>query len=194
MVKMMKFEESIEAEKGVEFSVKDKVVTVKGPKGTVSQDFSHAKRLHIEYDKATKKINIFIDFPTNKEAALARTIINLIKNMQLGVLHQYTYKMKLIHAHFPITVEPPKKGSTEILIKSFIGERSPRKTYAVGDVKITANKEEVIIVGCSSMDVGQTAANIQKCARVTDKDKRIFQDGVFVYEKLLGDKTIWKIK
>lgn len=191
---MMRFEESIEPEKGVELSVKGKVITAKGPKGSVSQNFAHAKRINIEYDKSTKKILIYIDFPTVKEAALARTIINVVKNMQLGVLYQYTYKMKIVHAHFPITVVPPQKGSNEILIKSFIGERSPRKTKAVGDVKITANKEEVIIVGCSNLDVGQTAANIQKCARVRDKDKRIFQDGVFVYEKLLGDKTLWKIK
>ena len=120
MVKMMKFEESIEPEKGVELSIKDKVITVKGPKGTVIQDFSHAKRINIDYDRSTKKILIYIDFPSAKEAAIAKTIINLIKNMQLGVLYQYTYKMKMVHAHFPITVVPPAKGSNEILIKSFI--------------------------------------------------------------------------
>lgn len=190
----MIFEDSIEPEQGVEFSVKDKVVTVKGPKGTVTNNFAHAKNLTIEVDKKTKKLVVHTEFPTNKELAIAKTIINLIKNMQKGVLHQYTYKMKLVHAHFPITVVPPQKGSDEILIKAFIGERSPRKTKVVGDVKVTANKEEVILVGCNNIHVGQTAANIQNCAKVRDKDKRVFQDGVFLYEKMLGNDTIWKIR
>jgi large subunit ribosomal protein L6 len=110
-----------------------------------------------------------------------------------GVTKGYTYKMKIAYSHFPITVDT---DGEKILIKNFIGERSPRITYKAGShpVDIKSTKEDVVISGIDKEEVGQTAANIQRICRIRHKDKRIFQDGIYVYEKLLGDQVFWKIK
>jgi large subunit ribosomal protein L6 len=41
----------------------------------------------------------------------------------------------------------------------------------------------VTLSGPSIEDVGQTAADIEQLTRVTDKDTRVFQDGVYIVDK-----------
>lgn len=193
MVKTVLFEKEIEIPKEVTFSIdNDKKITVKGKNGIITKEFGHAKFVDIKVVKNI--IYLKASFPRKRETAIVTTLANLISNMFLGVQKGYTYKMKIVYSHFPITVVPPKKGEKEILIKNFIGERAPRKTYSVGDVAITANKEEVIVSGPDKELVGQTCANIQLKCKIKEKDKRIFQDGVYVFEKLVGDDIFWQIK
>ena len=105
----------------------------------------------------------------------------------------FTFKMKIAYSHFPITVDT---DGNKILIKNFIGERNPRITHKAGShpIDVKATKEDVVISGIDKEEVGQTAANIQKTCRIRHKDKRIFQDGIYVYEKYLGDDLFWKLK
>ena len=170
----------------------DRQVIAKGKKGEITKDLAHAKFIQISHEG--NKVLFHVDFPRKKQVALVGTLKNIILNMILGVQNAYTYKMKIVYSHFPITVETPKRGSTKILIKNFIGERAPRVTHTIGDVKVTANKEEVIVSGVDKESVGQTCGNIQLKCRIKEKDKRIFQDGIYVFEKLLGEKQFWVIK
>jgi large subunit ribosomal protein L6 len=191
-MKYVSIDEEVEIPDDVEVDLNQKIVTVKGKQGKVTKDFNHAK--FIDISKLDNKIYLHADFPRKKQIALVGTIKNVIQNLIKGVQLGYTYKMKIVYSHFPITVEPPKTGSSEILIKNFIGERAPRVTHAIGNVKIQSNKEEVIVSGPSKEHVGQTCANIQRKCRIKEKDKRVFQDGVYVFEKLLGDQQLWVIK
>ncbi len=43
--------------------------------------------------------------------------------------------------------------------------------------------EELTISGPSIEDVGQTAADIEQLTRVSGKDTRVFQDGVYITQK-----------
>lgn len=192
MVKLVRIEEEYEIPKDVTLTLDGKVVTVKGKKGTASKDFSHAKRISITSDG--KKVTFAAEFPRQNTVALVYTLKNILSNLVEGVQVGYTYKMKIVYSHFPITVVPPKKGETEIQIKNFIGERAARIVHSSGDVTIKANKDEVIVSGCDKESVGQTCANIQKKCKIKNKDKRVFQDGVYVFRKELGDKVLWQIK
>jgi len=191
-MKRVVIDESIAIPAGITVSVKDKVISVKGKKGEIVKDFSHAKKIDINV--VGKEVLFHADFPRRDAIALTKTLRNLVGNMFVGVQEGYEYRMKLVYSHFPITVDPPKKGSTEILIKNFIGERAPRITHSIGNVDIKANKEEVIVTGPDKELVGQTCANIQKKCKIKEKDKRVFQDGVFVSKKMLGNKVLWEIK
>lgn len=194
MVKAVRVEHVIEIPEGVELKLDGKKVTIKGKLGSVVNDFSHAKTISIEHKKKEKQIVISADFPKKNEMSTVSTLKFIIHNAFKGVTKGYTYKMKLVYAHFPITVVAPKKGSYDILIKNFIGERGPRMAKSLPGVEVTANKEEVILKGCDKAAVGQTAANIQKATRIRFKDARVFQDGIFVYEKSCGEDSFWKIK
>jgi large subunit ribosomal protein L6 len=191
MVKFIKIEEELEVPKGIDLKLDGKIVSVKGKLGTVTKDFTHARL--IDFTLNGKKLVIRSDFPRKKTIALVITIKNMINNMFLGVTEGYVYKMKIVYSHFPITVET-KKGSNVILIKNFIGERSARTVKSTGKVEVTADKEEVIVKGSDKDDVGQTCANIQLRCKIRDKDHRVFQDGIFIYEKMCGNKVLWSIK
>jgi large subunit ribosomal protein L6 len=165
---------------GVEVLVSDRVITVKGPKGTLTRDFSNAPiiiKLHGD------EISIETSWPRKKEASLVGTIYSHIKNMMTGTLKGFTYKVKVIFAHFPVTVSV--KGEN-ILIENFTGERSPRIARIEGDTKVTVKGEDIIVQGISLEDVAQTAANLEQATKVKRKDPRIFLDGLFIFERSEG--------
>jgi large subunit ribosomal protein L6 len=88
-----------------------------------------------------------------------------------------------VFSHFPISVKVKEKA---VSIENFTGERSPRLTGIMGDVKVTFKEDDVIVQGISLEDVSQTAANIERATKVKSKDPRVFLDGIFVYEKKEG--------
>ena len=103
--------------------------------------------------------------------------------MITGVTKGFTYKMKIVFSHFPITVKIQNKA---VVIENFTGEKRPRKLKILGDVKVKLETDDIIIQGAALEDVSQTAANIERGTRVTNKDPRVFLDGIYVYERNEG--------
>ncbi|MFB0514080.1 MAG: 50S ribosomal protein L6 [Candidatus Bathyarchaeia archaeon] len=171
---------SVEVSDGVEVQVEGRIVTVKGEKGTVTRDFSKAP-VTIELDGKTVKVRA--NWPRKREAALVGTVSSHIQNMIVGVTKGFTYKLKIVFSHFPISV---KVKENTVLIENFTGERSPRKARIMGDVKVLAKGDDVVVQGINLENVSQTAANIQKATKVKKKDPRVFLDGIYVYERLEG--------
>ncbi|PIX31627.1 50S ribosomal protein L6 [Candidatus Bathyarchaeota archaeon CG_4_8_14_3_um_filter_42_8] len=161
----------------VEVSVEGRKVTVKGPKGTLTRDFSHAP---ISIKLEEKTIRVWVEWPRKKEAALVGTLHSHIQNMITGVRKGFTYKLKIVFSHFPISVKVKDKT---ILIENFTGERSPRKLKIMGDSQVKVQTEDIIIQGIDLEDVSQTAANIEQGTKVKRKDPRVFLDGIYVNEK-----------
>ena len=119
-----------------------------------------------------EKINI-----STKQKAMMNTVKGLITNMMIGVTKGYAKKMKILYAHFPMTVEAKGK---EIFIKNFLGEKQPRKAKINGDVKITVKGQEITLEGKNKYEVSQTAANIKIATKIRERDSRIFQDGIYI--------------
>ena len=105
-MKYVAIDEEVIVPKGISASLKDKIVTLKGKKGSFSQDFSHARLIDIKL--IDKTFYLHADFPRKNVIAKTSTIKNLIKNMIRGVQEGYEYRMKIVYSHFPITVDPPK--------------------------------------------------------------------------------------
>lgn len=191
MVKTAFFKEELEIPQGVEITMDEEHhFIVKGPNGSVSKDFSHIRGITITKEQG--KLIFSAHFPKNKTLALTKTIINIIKNLIAGVETNYKYVCKVCYSHFPCNVEI-KKG--EIHIVNFLGERAARKTkYDNTNVKIEVDGEDISLIGPDKEALGQVAANIKKACRIRKKDPRVFQDGVYVYKKLLGDKILWQIR
>ena len=53
--------------------------------------------------------------------------------------------------------------------------------------------EDVYFIGPDKETLGQTAANVKRACRIRKKDPRVFQDGVYLYKKQLGEEVIWEI-
>jgi len=164
----------------VEVSLDGKKVTVKGPKGTLTRNFSIAP---VSIELHDKNIRVWAEWPRKKEASLVGTIHSHIQNMIQGVRKGYTYKLKIVFSHFPITVKTKEKT---VSVENFTGERSPRRARIVGDTQVKIQSEDIIVQGVDLESVSQTAANIEQATKVKKKDPRVFLDGIFVYEKVEG--------
>ena len=165
---------------GVVVNIEGHKITVRGSKETLNRDFTQAA-VSIETDGKT--VRIYAKWPRKKEASLVGTIESHIKNMITGVTKGFTYKMKIVFSHFPITVKVQDKT---VFVENFTGERRARKAKILGDVKVKLEPEDIIIQGANLEDVSQTAANIERMTRVTNKDPRVFLDGLYVYERNEG--------
>ena len=157
-----------------------KIVEVIGDKARLVRDFSHAPVL-IQLEDGEVKISAF--WPRRKEAAIVGTVCSHIENMIRGVTKGFTYKLKIVYSHFPISVKVEGK---KILIDNFTGERSPRVAKIVEDTKVIVKGEDVIVQGINLEEISQTAANIEQATKVKSKDPRVFLDGIYIYEKLEG--------
>jgi len=168
---------------GVEVEVAERLVTVRGEKGTLARDFSHAP-ISIVLDGGRVKVQT--NWPRKREAALVGTVKSHIQNMIIGATKGFTYKLKIVFSHFPISVKIREKT---VAIENFTGERSPRMARIMGSAKVTLKNEDIIVQGIDLEEVSQTAANIQRATKVKSKDPRVFLDGIYIYERQEGVET-----
>ncbi|HEW64171.1 50S ribosomal protein L6 [Fervidicoccus fontis] len=178
MVKSVHVVEEVEIPEGVKISIEGMKVVVEGPKGKIEKDFSHTRNVAISLSDG--KVVVESYFARREQKALVGTIAAHIRNMITGVQKGYRYKLKIISSHFPISLE--QKGDV-ILVKNFLGEKSPRKARIMPGVKVKIEKEDVIVEGLDIEAVGQTAANLEQATKVKEYDRRVFMDGIYIYEK-----------
>ncbi|MBJ63918.1 MAG: 50S ribosomal protein L6 [Euryarchaeota archaeon] len=178
MVKLDRVEHTVEIPEGVSASIDGETVTITGPKGSLSRDFVSAR--HDIFQEGGALV-VRIDIPRRKERALAGTWKAHLNNMVKGVTDGFTYTLKALYSHFPMTLAV--KGS-ELIVNNYFGERVPRSAVILDgvDVKVQ-NKTEVVVTGIDKEAVGQTAANIERSTTVKKRDRRVFQDGIYLIEK-----------
>lgn len=151
--------------------------TIKGPKGSLEHAF-RSPDVTVRLDGTT--LIVHKDLPRRKEKAVAGTYAAHIQNMITGVTKGWTYQMKAVFNHFPIKMS--QQGTT-FLVENFLGERAPRKASIVPGAKVTVKGADVTIEGIDLAAVSQTAANIENCTKIRNKDIRVFQDGVYITHK-----------
>src|ERR1044071_8548918 len=158
----------VEAPAGVKLTKEGNIVSVKGKLGVVKKDFT---RLPATLTVNGNKIAIKPYGKRKQDLAVTNTAKSILESMVKGVEKGYTYKVKIIFAHFPISVKVKGK---EVLIENFFGERAPRSATIVGETtKVVLAGEALSVQGPSLEDVSQTAANIELCTRIKEKDQRV---------------------
>lgn len=179
MAKTVYVAKEVEIPEGVQVQVEGMKIKVSGPKGEVERDFSHARGISIKVEGNTVLVEAF--FADRERKALVGTIAAHIRNMITGVTKGYRYKLKIIYSHFPISV---KVQDGKVIIENFLGERAPRVAKVASPrVTVKVQGEDIIVEGIDVEEVGQTAANIELAAKVRDFDRRVFVDGIYIYEK-----------
>jgi len=173
--------EEIEIPNGIEVELKEGLIKVKGPLGTLERKYD-PRKLYVTMED--RKITLMVQWPRKKEKAYVYTIASHIRNMFTGVTRGFKKKLIKIHVHFPMRVKVDEKNKV-VLIENFAGERKPRVAKIVGDTKVEVEEKSdyIIVRGISKEDVGQTAANICQATRIKDKDPRVFMDGIYVVEE-----------
>ncbi|MCX6748092.1 MAG: 50S ribosomal protein L6 [Candidatus Pacearchaeota archaeon] len=131
-----------------------------------------------------KKI-IFSAVLNKKNKKLIKTSLAHIRNIISGLGKKYVYKMQVCSVHFPMTVTV--KGQ-ELVIKNFLGEVKERKAKILEEVNVKVDKEFITIESSDKEKAGQTAANIESATKIRNKDKRVFQDGIYITDKEKGKR------
>jgi len=177
--------EELEIPEGIEVSIKSRLITVTGPRGTLTKNVRHID-MDIKLLKGkTTKVSLAVWQGGRKHVACLRTIKSLITNMITGVTKGFQYKMRAVYAHFPINCIIQDDGRA-VEIRNFLGEKTVRHVNMLDGVTISeskAQKDELILEGNDIAMVSQSAASIQGSCRVRNKDIRKFLDGIYVSEK-----------
>ena len=175
-----KMKDEVTIPEGVKVTQKKHMLTFEGPLGKTFKSF---RSIPVKIEISENKILLQTIGEKKRDYAILHTARSIIRNICEGLIEGYTIKMKVVFAHFPITVKVEGK---DILIENFQGERAPRKTRIVGNTKVSPKGEDVILTGEVWTDITQTAANIELKTKVKNKDHRVFLDGVYVFEKKKG--------
>ena len=155
-------------------------VAIKGPKGEAVERFNEriisvrhdGNRLLLEGKKHGKKTN-----------AVLTTTATHIENAIAGFSGDFVYNLSIVYSHFPINTSV--KGDI-VEIKNFIGEKNPRIARIIKGAAVEIKGKEIVVRSGNKYAAGQTAANLEQATRVRKKDRRVFQDGIFIVEKPTG--------
>jgi large subunit ribosomal protein L9e len=165
----------------VEVDIKARIVTVTGPRGSLTRDLKH-----MDMDLRViggKYIRVDLWFANRKQLACVRTAISHVDNMMIGVTKGFSYKMRFVYSHFPINVALNGKN---VEIRNFLGERLVRKVplpEGVTYIRSSDVKDQIELTGNDIAMVSMTCARIQQSTNVRKKDLRKFLDGIYVSEK-----------
>jgi len=80
-----------------------------------------------------------------------------------------------------------KVQGDKLTVNNLFGEKVPRIAklpWSPSDVEVKVeNKTDIIVKGADREKVGQTAANIERSCVIKKRDRRVFQDGIYIVSK-----------
>lgn len=175
---MIMFFKEVSVPQDVTLDVSGNKIVAKGAKGEVNKQLELTKDIKIE--KIDGKIKVSSESDRRLTKALVGTIAAHIRNAVEGVTKGYTYRMRVIYSHFPITV---KVEGDKVLVSNFLGERVPRIARVLGKTQVKVDQQDLTLTGSNLDEVSQSAANIEQTCRIVGYDKKIFQDGIYITSK-----------
>ncbi len=176
-MKENKISEELEVPEGVEVKIEKGLVTVKGKKGECSKNLIDP-RVNIELKDG--KVVFTAKKATKREKTRIGAYYSHVKNMIKGASEGHVYKLKVCSGHFPMNASVSGK---EFVVKNFLGEKKPRIFKLKEGVDVKVEGDAVTVESCSKELAGQTAADIEMLTKITNRDLRIFQDGIYITEK-----------
>jgi len=171
----MKLNAEVELPEGFQVEKKDgKLVLSKGDKSLC--------RVLPRRKLAVKVSGNKIEFAVKdkKDRALVGTFRSHVRNIMAGLQEPFVYKLKACSTHFPMSV---KLEGTDVVVQNFIGSKAPIKVKIPEGVDVKIEGE---IITISSPDIelaGMAASRIEQSTRMNKRDRRIFQDGIFMIKK-----------
>lgn len=164
---------------GVTVTMQGRLLSVTGPKGKIERNFWYPD---VKVEVVGSEVIVDSTVMKKTQKAMVGTFASHITNMVKGVTEGFEYRMKVVYSHFPMQL---KVEGDKLMIGNFLGEKKARSAKILGDTKVKASGDEVIVTGYNKEDVGQTAANIEQTTRIKRFDPRVFQDGIYTVEKIV---------
>jgi len=169
--------ETIEIPEGIEVNREENMIIIKGKLGENKKEFKFGK---INFEKKDNKIIIQCKNATKAEKKIINTTVAHIKNMIKGVSEKFEYKLKICFSHFPMTV---KIENNKAKISNFLGEKISRIANIPENAEVTIDRDIITINSTDKEIAGQAAANFETATKIRNRDRRVFQDGIFIINK-----------
>ena len=174
-------EKTVLVPQGVTVDIAGMHIKVSGPKAKLERDFtSQLFTGDVKIEKIEDTIKVSTTSYRRPIKAEVGCIAAHVRNMIAGVTKDYKYTLQSVYMHFPFTV---KVVGSDVVIANFLGERAQRKAKIVGSTKVDVKAEEITITGNDIESVGLTAANIERATKIKARDRRVFQDGIFLTKR-----------
>ena len=146
---------------GVTVTLKDNVVSVKGPKGELSQAVDPSIIVTIEYNVITFSIDEANDTVEQKQKQAFHGLYRaLVNNMVVGVSQGYKKEMELVGVGYRVEVQ----GQILILSLGFSHEIQmmlPAEIKAEAEAVKKGQNPVLVLKSCDKQLVGQVAAKIR---------------------------------
>ncbi len=173
----MAYEQKVDIAEDVKVEDSEGKFTVSGPKGNLERVFVHP---HVSIKLDDGSVMISTESKRKRDKSIVGTWAAHLRTMMKGVTDGFEYKLKIVYSHFPMSVSV---NGDVVEIKNYLGGKDIKKVPIVGESKVVAKKEDIIITGINRYDVGQTAANLERSCLPKGKDRRVFQDGIYLVSK-----------
>lgn len=174
----MVFERKVEIPEGVTVHLDGSTLQVSGPKGSLSRGMRYPQ---VVIECTDTEVRVATESDRKRIIAMVGTYAAHAKNMFRGVSEGFEYRMKVVYSHFPIQL---KLTGDRLEIINFLGEKEPRTARILDGVTVKLGNDEVTVTGNDKDAVGSSAANIETATRIRKRDPRVFQDGIYVVEKV----------
>lgn len=170
--------EEIEIPEAVEAKYENDILYLK------KNDKKLERKIHPLINIKIDRNKIIISARRNRrmERKMFGTTIAHVKNMINGFLENFKYRLQIVNVHFPMSVSFDK-DKNELIVKNFLGEKKERRIKLIENVNVKITKD---IIELDSFDIekaGLVAAKIENGTKVRNKDRRVYQDGIYLIEK-----------
>lgn len=176
-MKIKELMESVSIPEGVEVNVDGGLVKVKGKKGECKKMLFDPK---IKIEVKDGNVIFIARKATKKQKTGIGTYLSHISNLIKGATEGHVYTLKICSGHFPMNVSI---SGNDFVVNNFLGEKNPRKLKLNEGVDVKIEGDMVTVESCNKELAGQTAASIESLTKITNRDLRIFQDGIYITEK-----------
>ncbi|MBD3354650.1 50S ribosomal protein L6 [Candidatus Woesearchaeota archaeon] len=170
-------EEKIEIPEKIEVQTDKGMIKVKGPKGEVSKKLINPK---VKIEVKDKNIIFSAKKGTKREKKIIETFKSHVRNLIQGASENHIYKLKICSTHFPMTASIK---DNEFVLQNFLGEKVPRKLKIKENAEVKIEGEEITVKSPDKELAGQTAASIEGLCKISGRDRRVFQDGIYIISK-----------
>ncbi len=143
--------QTVQIPAGVEAKLSGTIFSVKGPKGTLSRDFPGDVTININGSEITFTPK---NESNKKNRALWGTYASHVKNMVIGVTDGYTKKLILDGVGFKSEVS----GNS---LNLALGFSHPVKVAIPEGLTVTAEKNNITVIGIDKEMVGQFTASVR---------------------------------
>lgn len=174
--------ESIEIPEGVSCTFADNTLRCKKGADEI------ARRIAIPNISVKVESNkVIFDCPrgNKKDYKIIKSNIAHMKNVFTGLQEKYVYHLESCNVHFPMTM---KVDGNKFVISNFLGEKTPRIAKIVSGVSVEVKGAKITVTSHNKEAAGQTAANLEKATKIRNRDRRIFQDGIYLVDRPGGAK------